>query len=436
MLSMIVGKPGSGKSYLAVSKIADMICDWCAFELREHKPFERVLYTNLFLNVEEFQNYVVRTVGEVDVSKYIHHLDDDFFYTQSGNGPRNPRKWWDEVPNKAYLVIDEVHQYMPAGGTGSKDYMQLFTEYVSTHRHREHDLILITQHTDNVNRSILSMATDIFHVVNIKNRVLPVLHIPFADIDVIKEAFGCSRQVANVLYGNYIGRAVKIQSETTIILKPEIFALYKSHTLSEGAEDRPSLKLSRIGSIFWFAKKHWFHLSFKAGLVIGGFWFLQFILCKFPFVLGNSITKTISHKKEPVLVTSVEQVPAPPPSVEKPVVSSEKVSFKEQRERDFFNNTGIYIYGKDFIVTRDAGRVNVGESFNFEGTEVVLESVDFRQKKIKSCPLVPAPVFSSVPDGVQTPAVEGAGFVGDGVSPESRTGGETPAVGSGLVDGV
>ena len=146
-ISLIIGKPGSGKSYFAVSKIADMVREWCAFEARENKPFTRQLYTNLYLNVEEFQKYVDAKNGVgVDVAKYLHHLDDDFFYTQSGEGPRVPRKWWDDIPNESMIAIDEVHQYMPQGGTGQKDYMQLFVEYVATHRHREHDLFLITQH--------------------------------------------------------------------------------------------------------------------------------------------------------------------------------------------------------------------------------------------------------------------------------------------------
>lgn len=432
-ISMIIGKPGSGKSYYAVSRIADMVRDWCAYELREGKEFPRKLYTNLYLNVEEFQKFIKKYVGDVDVSKYLVHVGDDFFFQVSDSGVRSPYKWWDEVPNKAFLVIDEVHQYMPQGGTGGRDYMQLFTEYVSMHRHREHDLILITQHTDTIHKNILCMASDIFHVVNVKNKVLPVLRIPFADLDVVKEAFGCQRQVATVLYGNYVGRAVKVQSEFNIILKPEIFALYKSHTLG-GEGDRPSLKLSPIGSLFWFGRRHWFHLSIKAGLLYAGYLGLVFMFTKFPTVLASTVggvgDKAVSEgmpeaveSPAPLVseVSSVEKLQAVPAAVspghveEKKDVRDESQLFKYERERDFYNFTGVYIYGPDFIVLREKGRVNVGEFFEFEGRSVRLDSVDFKRKKFVTSD---ASVVRMPSDFA--PAVQSGGSGSGEVSPQCR----------------
>ena len=408
-ISIVVGKPGSGKSYYAVSKIAEMVVDWCEFEKRNGKKHDRVLYTNLFLNLDGFQSYIDKRVGEgIDVQYYLHHVDDDFFYEKSSDSARVPRRWWEEIPNGAYIVVDEVHQYMPTQGTGAKDYMQMFTEYIATHRHREHDLMMITQHTDTIHKNILCMATDIYHVVNVKNKVFPFLNIPFSDFDVVKRAFGCERQFANILYGNYIGRAVKIQSQFSIVLKPEIFDLYKSHIFSESGEDRPDLKLSRFGAIRWFIRRHWFHLGIKLGLVFCAFKLVLFMFSELPGIVGSSAGKLISgsskvfsgteEKGEAVLPSSGPS-PAPIPSSgpsPAPIPSSSPlpavvpieppVTFKEEQERDFYNRTGIYIYGEDYIITKREGRICVGEDFIYHGPRVILQSVDFRNSRIVTVP--------------------------------------------------
>ena len=396
-LTLIVGKPGSGKSYFAVKKIAENFVDWLSYEKREGKPFERVLYTNLHLNDDAFNDYILEHVGDgFDVRNYYKFVDTDFFYQKDSAGHRMPRKWWDEIPVKALIVIDEVHQYMPASGTGSKDYMQEFVEYVSTHRHKEHDIIFITQHPDNINRSILNMAADVYHIINIKNRVLPWLGIPFADLDVIKEAWGCKRQVANALYGNYVGRSFRPQNTVTFQLKPEIFALYQSHTLlngSGGGEDRPDLKLGKIGSLFWFAKRHFWHLSIKAGLVYAGFWGIHFLLTQAPQIFAESMSgglnKTEEIRAENENNSALSSSPAvvqntsfsPPQTMER---RKEPVNrdIKERMQNDFYNQSGVFIYGIDYIITRNEGRVNVGEIFLYQGGEVVLESVDYLHKKL------------------------------------------------------
>ncbi|MBR0191852.1 MAG: hypothetical protein IJQ31_07295 [Thermoguttaceae bacterium] len=419
-LTLIVGKPGSGKSYFAVKKIAEMVLDWLSYEKREGKPFERVLYTNLHLNDDAFNEYIAEHVGNgFDIKNYYKFIDTDFFYAKDSAGHRNPCKWWENIPVKALIVIDEVHQYLPAGGTGSKDYMQEFVEYVSTHRHKEHDIIFITQHPDNINRSILNMAADVYHIINIKNRVLPWIGIPFADIDVVKEAWGCKRQVANALYGNYVGRSFRAQNNVTFQLKPEIFALYQSHTLLNGqggGEDRPDLKLGKIGSLFWFAKRHIWHLSFKAGLVYAAFWGIRFMLSQAPQIFADGMTKGMkvevpsnpeSSAADPVPVST----PSSPPGSNYKYKSEkvpEKKDIKEKIQNDFYNDSGIFIYGPDYIITRNEGRVNVGETFNFQGESVVLLSVDYKYKKLR--------YRTNDLDGVQPAGTAGTGFFGNSVS--------------------
>lgn len=396
MLYLIIGKPGSGKSYFAVSKIAENLVDFARFEKRENKHHERVIYTNLQLNIDAINKYVSNQIGsDIDVSHYIKFLDSDFFFDKS-SGSVSPRLWWEEIPNGALVVIDEVHEYVPSQGIGGKDYLQLFTVYISQHRHRGQDLYFITQHTDTIHKNILCMAVGAYHILNAKSRVLPWLGIPFSDIDVVKEAFGVHHQIANILYGNYIGRSFKKESVSTIVLRPEIYALYNSHQRGGVTEDSPSLKLSPISAIFWFVRRHIFHLSVKFGVVVVVFFILRSIFTDLPSMITQSMRGDTFLKKSEKIIEKVQE--------------SSVVSLESSRPS---GNSGpplspplkdsvIYVYCKNYIIT-DSGRVNLGETFIKDGKKQILSGVDIVYKSV---------ICSPVPDGVQ--AVSGEGIAETG----------------------
>ena len=397
-ISIIIGKPGSGKSYYAVSKIADYMCDWARYEEQNNEKFERVLYTNLLLDVEAVEMYVkIKTGIDFDASEHIQLVGNDFFYREDASGQREPFEWWEEIPNGALIVVDEVHQYIPAGGIGKKNYMQLFTEYIATHRHREQDLILITQHTDTIHKNILCMAEGAYHIVNVKTKTFPFLNIPFADIDVIKEAFGLKQQIANVLYGNYIGKSFKQQSQFTIVLNPGIYRLYKSHMLSNGEQtDRPSLKLSRIGAILWFTRKHAWHLGLKAFCVVGVMGTIYYVLAYAPSHLSKTLVKGGGMVKldTPESAPKAEKqskpggVPVTTPAVPPPPVPVQDEKEEESdREKAWYKSKYIYVYGKDYIIT-DVGRVEIGGEFERNGKKFRLLSVNARDKTVDVKPLL------------------------------------------------
>lgn len=399
-LSLIVGKPGSGKSYYAVLKIAEYLTEWARYEIREGAPFQRALYTNLHLNIDEINRYVKLQIGQdFDVTPYIFMLEDSFFYEET-DGRRQPIAWWDNVPNGALLVFDEVHTYIPAQGVGGRDFMQLFIEYCSTHRHRQQDLIFITQHTDNIHKSVLCLAGDAYHVCNVKSRVIPFLRIPFSDIDVVKEAWGCFRQVANIIYGNYLGRSFKKESTTTIVLKPEIFALYQSHTLSGAGDsvDRPSLNLGRIGSIFWFIRRHWWHLAIKAALVYGAVWAIYFVLTDAPQRLSKSISKDIESKKPAAskkTITPLRDTGGYSPSS---YSFSRSTAEDEEEEKQLI----VFVYGKDYLLTNQ-GRKKIGDEYEEKGETFRIVSIDYVYQDFFSdsiprvCPALPPSVVEAEP---------------------------------------
>lgn len=265
MLNIIQGKPGSGKSYLAVKKIVDLLINLVEDEKRTCKQSVRRVYTNIKLNLHEIDTYIENlTFSGISASKYVELLDNSFFWEVAPDGSNQLSEWWDKFNDGAFIVIDEVQYYLASNSNDKKaeGYNKNFELYISTHRHKAQDIIFITQHQDNILRSCLSMSEGTYIVTNYKNFILPWLGIPLSDFDVVRHAWGSDSQAANVQYGLFVGRAFHKQSSEILVLEDSIFKLYKSHNNNIDS-DRPNLNLSRIGSIFWLIRRHAFQLSIK-----------------------------------------------------------------------------------------------------------------------------------------------------------------------------
>ena len=107
MLSIIVGKPGSGKSYHMSMLLVEMLTDWVRYEMTNGKPFDSSIWINIKLLEDGLNETVSERVGQdVDAWKYINFCDDSFF-----NDPECTY-WWSKFPPKSVIVIDEVHFYL------------------------------------------------------------------------------------------------------------------------------------------------------------------------------------------------------------------------------------------------------------------------------------------------------------------------------------
>ena len=399
-LSVIFGKPGAGKSYYAVLRIAEYLEDFCRSELKEGVEHPRKIYTNLPLNLNALDDYVSEKIGKnVSASKYVHLLNEDFFVEKGSSGVIKKKDWWDIIPNGALIVIDEVQHYLSSSKDEGGAYLKDFQLYISTHRHRQHDLIFLTQHTDNINKVCLNMAADAYHVINIKGRVLPFLGIPFADIDVVKEAFGYKQQYANILYGNYVGRAFKPESTLHILLNPKIYGLYKSHNTSE-ASDRPSLHLSRLGAIFWFLRRHLWHLIIKAAVLFFCVYTMWQVICKLPLHLSDTLQKQMQSKS-----ASTANVPPPVRRSGGAEQSRSRVAdaspSSEQIKKPVFPK--VESMTPDYVKI-DGKRYFKGDEFNYEGRKFVVESINFDRLTVNfGLPIVSS--SSSGAEPVDGPAV-------------------------------
>ena len=263
MLQVIQGKPGSGKSYHCCKMVMRDLIDWCKYEQKTGEMFPRRIYTNLPF----FPDQISARIEEwhktgIDAAKYFHVLD-------------MKDAWWESVPDDALIVVDEVHEHL--GSENDRSYKELlkeFRNYIATHRHHGHDVIMITQHIDNVSLDILRIAERIVELQNFKAGRIPILGIDLADIDVVRKAFGSTAQFYRASFGRVVGRSIKYdQGASTHAITKDYFGLYDSHNKSDGSEsgsgDRPSAILTRRGALFWFIGKHWKHLTFKTVAVVG-----------------------------------------------------------------------------------------------------------------------------------------------------------------------
>jgi hypothetical protein len=257
MLSIICGKPGSGKSYHVMKLLVSMLSDWVRYELKHGQEFDSSVWTNMVINEEGMNKAVSSRVGKnVDAAKYVRFCDDSFFHDEM------QVYWWKKFPAKALIIIDEVHMYLGQNiDYGSMDLETECTNWMSTHRHSQQEIWFITQHTDQFSRSILGIADRLLEVVNLKSMNLPFpFSIPLSDIYELKKAFGIKTQYYQANNGQFRGKAIRWDGlSERFLMSREIFEVYKSHDAGSDS-DRPELNLTPFEGCMWFARKHAWHL--------------------------------------------------------------------------------------------------------------------------------------------------------------------------------
>lgn len=342
MLNLIVGKPGAGKSYYLVYRLYKDICDIVDNYIKTG-DITRQIYSNVPLNKENILEQLKKDGYRVFNLDFIHIVSDDFF---SGF-------WWDQFPDGSLIVVDEVQFYLSNHIGKDKEgelYLQRFEEWVSTHRHKQQDIYFLTQHPDNVQKSVLNMAEGCYQIQNIKNKVIPYLGIPMADLDVVREAFGSRQQWIHIIFGLYVGRAFKKESVQPLLLEQKYFQMYRSHF--KGESDRPAAKRSRTGAVVWFVRRHFWHLSLKALCVYFGCWMLIRLITVVPL----TILKTSKKSPSPIVETTNNQILAQ----EYPISNNQEGQFD------------IVAITPDYIILSNGMKVKKGEKYNGQ----ILKTID------------------------------------------------------------
>lgn len=189
-VNILLGVPGSGKSYEAV-----------AFHIIPAIEDGRKVVTNLPLNIQHFKD-----VYGQDKADLIHII------TSTSQNPI-PFKtvedyqddWKNEKGQACLFVIDECHRPLPLGSTDKK-----IEDWFAEHRHKGHDVLLITQSYGKISKPI----RDIIHIVyRVRKNV----------------ALGSSssyvRKVQDGLRGEVVNTAIRKYD-------PKYFPFYNSHTQS------------------------------------------------------------------------------------------------------------------------------------------------------------------------------------------------------------
>jgi len=392
-LRAIHAKPGSGKSAYAVSLIVKQLSDWVRYEREHQERYSRILYTNIPLHIDAINDYLSKELclKDVDISDYVELLDETFFRTSDGKY----REWWSDFPEGAFIVIDEVHHYLPASikrkKDGGVDYADKFTNYVSMHRHRQHDIILLSQHLDNVSVEVKKQIETVYEILNVKNRIVGVwpLTVPMADIDVVREAWGFPVQLAHIRRGICEARRIIYDKGYEVfIMTPAIFALYRSHTKSDEALDRPSLKLGRIGSIIWICRRHLFRFIFWICVGIGILMAFRNMFTELPGALVQGMLSGVhmeqtSHSSEPVRPEPVQPEPI------RPGHTSIPATFPGQTQPEHFDTSlpGKLIddpvrgFTQNGVIT-PKGVLRIGDKIIIEGIEEEILTINFQDSTI------------------------------------------------------
>lgn len=291
MITIVLGKPGTGKSYHTVRYIANYLRT-----LAKKESIDRKIFTNLSINPDALQKYFDRRRIKIDVSDVLVLIDDRFLkydetYLQPGEkrlekrgnkefltvDPKSNAFFWNRFPDNALIVIDEIQKYLSNIKEVGDAEEQSLVEYFSLHRHKKHDWIFLTQNLMSFSISVRRVSEKIVECLNTKQLSLPFpLSIPIRDIQTLLLGFGIQNQVYRVREGRLDGSYKIIYDGPVepVVMHKEIFDLYQTHTLlaAESAsvgvssDSEVPFDLGRGAwrrALWWFVKKHWFHLTLK-----------------------------------------------------------------------------------------------------------------------------------------------------------------------------
>lgn len=417
MISILIGKPGSGKSYHATKEILKLL------ENDIRRNASRKVYTNIALNIEEVNIYLSTELGEeVDVSSRVVLLDDSFFvfdrslvresdFKTFNQGIRRTQVvrddslgyWWNRFENDAVIIIDEIQRFV--GGTSKDDrsVVSSIAVYFSTHRHRRHDIILISQALTNIPLEMRKYAEVVYELFNAKSLSLPFpISVSGRDLEILFKGLGLNRQVYRVRRGLLdIGRPhiVDFQGEAEVVTtSPNIYRCYNSHTL---AKDKSAVFISdsdlpfKLGpgqkwrAIKWFLGKYWFNWVIKIAIAIFIFLSIKsFFKAVFTmgqegsiFQLTNFATPTQPNKDTENKKPTTKQ--APTKTTQDSPSDMPKTNVDDVEEGEMAARVPSIVYTSTFVVID-------GRKFEREDvlpSGVVLRGIDVRRRRLETVDL-------------------------------------------------
>lgn len=300
MINIVIGKPGSGKTYHIVRYLYEVLT-----ELLKKSTIERKIYTNISVNIDEFNSQLSKDFKtEIHVENILVTLEpedlkydsrriteDDkiekrvagkSFYSVAAT---SQAFFWNRFEDNALIVIDEIQKYLSTVKEESESERQSLIEYFSLHRHKRHDWFFITQNLLSLPVEIRRVSEKVYNIFNAKSMSLGFpINIPLRDVEILLAGFNISRQIYRVREG-YLESTYRVAYEDSVevvVMEKRIFALYQTHTqlkdnaaasIFRGDSTLPFDlgKGQRWRAVKWFLGKHGFHLGLKIFVVV---WFV------------------------------------------------------------------------------------------------------------------------------------------------------------------
>lgn len=277
-LNIIVGRPGSGKSYEAV-----------AFHVIPAIKEGRRVVTNLPLNLDHFVNVFGPEVLElIEIVKDGFSKDNGVIKAFSDAEHFTREEWKNEAGQGPLFLIDECHFQYPRTARDKKSSDDLLSclEYFSMHRHYGHDILFMTQSLGKLHKDLRDM---------IQVQYLVSKH----------SAAGSDKTYTRkVLDG--AGARPTCLSEGVRRYDKTFFPFYKSHTQSD-----TSVNEAKASDIVPLWKRWWIWLSFIC-IFVG----IPIVIIGFNGMLGNSDKPTVSASSpspSPAPIMDPSQLPPAAP---------------------------------------------------------------------------------------------------------------------------
>lgn len=222
-LNIIVGRPGSGKSYESV-----------VYHVIPALKDGRKVITNLPLNLAHFESvYGEDILDLIEVVEDTFNKENGVIKALSRPGDYTSDEWRNEKGQGALFVIDECHFQFPKAGRGKKSHESLLDclEYFSMHRHYGHDVLFMTQSLGKLNKDIRDM-------IEIQYQVSK------------HTAAGSQKTYTQKVLDGAVSRPTCVNTNVRTY-KKEFFPFYKSHTKSDSSVNEA---MSKDIKPVW---KHW-----------------------------------------------------------------------------------------------------------------------------------------------------------------------------------
>ncbi len=263
MINLLLGAPGSGKSFEAVT-----------YHILPALDRGRAVVTNLPLNVQEIKAIVPNVESLLTVKVPTLKNPRPFSLLEDYDSV-----WKDEATGQGCLyVIDECHFALPRGATRRE-----VEEWYSMHRHLGVDVLLITQSYGKVSKPIIDLIQAVYRVR--KNIALG-------------SSTSYVRKVQDGVRGEVVNTSIRKYN-------PTFFKYYKSHTLSNS-------DINESGSSD--IKPIWSHWSFKLALVL--FVFMIY------WVSTHNVNPLAPPSPKPVAVKTLAQSSVQQTALSHPVAPS------------------------------------------------------------------------------------------------------------------